>query len=129
MKNTLEIPRIKNDHIEAGMKAAINIMKAWGMTNDEMRVMLGHLARPTFYKWKRGDIGYVPHDTVTRISYILGIYKSLQILFPSPDRADQWINRPNKAFGGQSAKDRMLAGEITDLALIRQHLDAARGAW
>ena len=64
-----------------------------------------------------------------RISYVLGIHKALEILFPDPVRADAWVRRPNDAplFGGRSALERMLGGNVSDLYVVRQYLDAQRG--
>ena len=64
-----------------------------------------------------------------RISYVLGIYKALQVLFPDPTRADAWLRKPNAAlpFGGGSALDRMLSGNVADLFVVRSYLDAPRG--
>ena len=64
-----------------------------------------------------------------RLSYLLGIYKSLQILLPDPVAADAWVRRPNTAllFGGRSALERMLSGQVADLYVVREYLDAQRG--
>ena len=45
------------------------------------------------------------------------------------ERADEWLRRPNSAplFGGQSALQRMLGGQVADLYVVRQYLDAQRG--
>lgn len=129
MNKTARKIDLNKDQVNAGLKAVFNILGNWGFKNEEMITLLGQPSRQTFYNWKNGKVANVPHDTTTRMSYILGIYKALQILFPNPERADNWVNRPNKAFGGESAKERMLAGEIMDLAKVRHHLDAARGAW
>ena len=32
-------------------------------------------------------------------------------------------------YGGKSALDRMLAGQVSDLYVVRQYLDAQRGGW
>ena len=32
-------------------------------------------------------------------------------------------------FGGRSALDRMLSGNVADLYIVRQYLDAQRGGW
>jgi hypothetical protein len=55
----------------------------------------------------------------------------LQILLPDPAAADAWVRRPNQAaaFGGQSALQHMLAGNLSDLNRVRRYLDAARGGW
>jgi hypothetical protein len=66
-----------------------------------------------------------------RISYVLGIYKALQVLLPDAAAADGWVRRPNAAppFGGRSALERMLSGNVADLFLVRQYLDAQRAGW
>ena len=73
----------------------------------------------------------LPKDTLERISYILGIFKALQILLPDEKAADAWVKRPNTAvlFAGKSALDRMLSGHVADLYVVRQYLDAQRGGW
>ena len=103
------------------------IAELWGMTADQMRVILGAPGRSTFYNWKKGEGGLLPRDTLERISYVLGIYKGLQVLFPDAHQADAWISKPNQAFGGRSALDRMLAGNVADLQAVRAYVDYVRG--
>ena len=93
--------------------------------------LLGHPGRSTFYSWKNGDVTQIAHsfDLVSRISYVLGIFKALDILYHRPEIADEWVRRPNSAFGGQSAMDRMLAGHMVDLAAVRDYLDGVRSGW
>jgi Protein of unknown function (DUF2384) len=86
-------------------------------------------AERTYYAWRMGEGTRVPKDTLRRIGYIAGIYKALQILYSDPGLADSWINRPNADFGGQSPLQRMTGGDVTDLAFVRNYLDAARGLW
>jgi hypothetical protein len=114
--------------VAAAMRAFFRIGEAWGLGAEQMRVLLGQPSRATLYNWKRGAIRTVPLDTVSRLSLVLGIWKALQILFPDPAQADGWVHRPNELLGGQSALERMLAGEVTDLAEVRALCDAARGA-
>ena len=63
------------------------------------------------------------------MSYVLGIYKALQILLPDAEAADAWVRKPNAAplFGGKPALHRMLSGNVADLYVVRQYLDAWRG--
>jgi hypothetical protein len=53
----------------------------------------------------------------------------LQILLPLKERADAWVRQPNAAplFGGRSALDRMMGGQVADLYVVRHYLDAQRG--
>ena len=105
------------------------IAAAWGLSAAEARTLLGSPPESTFYKWKAGKVGQVSRDVLERVSYVLGIWKALQILLPDAPAADTWLRRPNSAapFGGRPALERMLSGNVADLYLVRQYLDAERG--
>jgi hypothetical protein len=114
----------------AGLRAFAGIAEAWGLSIDEQLTLLGQPPRSTFFAWrKQPDKATLPRDTLERLSNLLGIYKSLQILLPDAAAADGWVRRPNAAppFGGRSALDRMLAGNVGDLNLVRRYLDGVRG--
>ena len=114
----------------AGLRAFARIADAWGLTVDEQLRLLGQPPRSTFFAWrKHPDKASLPRDTLERLSNILGIWKSLQILLPDPAAADAWVRKPNEAaeFGGRSALDRMLAGNVGDLHDVRRYLDGVRG--
>ena len=119
----------EHDEIDYGAakRAVFRIFEAWGVSDTEARVLLGQPSRSTFYAWKRGDGGKLSHDTLERVSYLLGIYKALQILLSHPTQADGWMGRPNDVFGGRSALEHCLGGRVTDLADVRQYLDYVRG--
>ena len=116
----------------AGLRAFFNIARDWGLSGDEQMVLLGGPGRSTFFKWKSApETAELKRDTLERLSYLLGIYKALQILLPDAAAADAWVKKPNIAplFGGKSALDRMLGGNVGDLLAVRQYLDARRGGW
>lgn len=115
----------------AGLRAFARIAEAWGLSVDEQICLLGSPARSTFFAWrKHPDKASLPRDTLERLSNLLGIYKSLQILLPDAAAADAWVRKPSSApiFGGRSALQQMLAGNVSDLNLVRRYLDGARGA-
>jgi hypothetical protein len=111
------------------LRAFFRIADAWGLGAAQARALLGNPPASTFFKWKKAQAGHLSRDVLERISYVLGIYKALQILFPDAAHADAWLSRPNSAplFQGQSALDRMLVGNVGDLFVVRQYLDAQRG--
>jgi hypothetical protein len=116
----------------AGLRAFFNIARDWALNTDAQMVLLGAPGRSTFFKWKSApETADLKRDTLERLSYILGIYKALQILLPDTTAADTWVKKPNSAplFGGKSALDRMLGGNVADLVAVRQYLDARRGGW
>lgn len=113
------------------LRTFFRIAELWELSVDDQMTLLGVTARSTFFKWKKGPNTVLPRDTLERISYIVGVYKALQILLPNEKAADEWVKRPNEApvFSGQSALDRMLSGQVADLFVVRQYLDAQRGGW
>ena len=116
----------------AGLRAFFAIARDWGLNTDAQMVLLGAPGRSTFFKWKSApESADLKRDTLERLSYLLGIYKALQILLPDTVAADAWVKKPNSAplFGGKSALDRMLGGNVADLLAVRQYLDAHRGGW
>ena len=115
----------------AALRTFHRIATAWSISTKEQMTLLGNPPRSTFYHWKQGENVVLPRDTLERISYIFGIYSALQVLLPKPEAADAWIKKANTAplFGGRSALERMLSGQVGDLFVVRQYLDAQRGAW
>lgn len=111
------------------LRTFFRLADQWNLRIAEQRKLLGDPPESTFYKWKRQQDGALGRDTLERISYLLGIYKALQILFPDPAQADAWLHKPNQStlFGGHSALERMLSGNVADLYVVRQYLDAQRG--
>jgi len=111
------------------LRAFNRIADLWELTGDERMTLLG-VSRSTYERLAEGE-HEMPRDLKERISYVLGIYKNLQILLPDPRAADGWIRRPNLAplFNGASALDRMLSGNVADLYVVRKYLDAECQGW
>ncbi len=123
--------RVPVNQIEAGLRAFYRIVEKWRIGNDHAMILLGQPSRATFFKWKKGEVASAAQslDLASRLSYIIGIFKSLEIIYQKPELADRWLTTSNMAFGGQTALDRMMGGQITDLAAVRDYLDSVRGGW
>jgi hypothetical protein len=91
------------------------------------QILLGEPARGTFYKWRKGEGPVIAKDTLERISYVMGIYKALRVLFPSEAQANDWPHRANRDFSNNTAMSFMLQGSVTHLSDMRRYLDAMRG--
>jgi len=117
------------DSARAVLKAFFRIAEAWKLAPGDQGVLLG-VSQSTCYRWRNGQVSTsLQRDTLERLSYVLNIYAALQILIPVKDRADDWVNQPNTAplFGGASAMNRMRGGQIGDLKVVADYLDAVRG--
>jgi hypothetical protein len=111
------------------LRTFFNIAGVWQLSVVEQRGLLGWPAASTYHKYKAGDVGALSFDTLTRLSLILGIYKSLQVLYPDQPFADAWMRMPNTnpAFGGAAPLTLALNAGIDGLIRIRRLLDARRG--
>jgi uncharacterized protein (DUF2384 family) len=109
------------------VKAFFNLAREWALGRDARIVLLGSPSVRTYYRWRAGQVAALPRDTLERISVLLGIYKALHILFPTAERANAWLRRPNEAFGGETALDVMLKGRVDHLYRVRRYLDSWRG--
>jgi hypothetical protein len=111
------------------LRTFFRIADAWGLSTADARTLLGSPPSSTFFKWKAGQVGGVGRDVLERVSYVFGIYQALQILLPDASAADAWVRQPNTAppFHGTSALERMRSGNVADLFVVRQYLDAERG--
>lgn len=112
----------------AALRTFWRLADAWKLSIAEQLTLLG-VGRTTLYQWRQGKVGPLDRHVLERLSYLFGIYAALQILLPVAERADEWVRKPNDAplFCGQSALDRMLGGQVADLYVVRQYLDAQRG--
>jgi len=114
------------------LPAIFAIFSQWRLIGAQQMTLLGLSNEKTLYNWKsQPEKAKLSRDLLERASYILGIYKSLEILLPDQALADQWLATPNDnpLFNGTAPLDRLLAGQVTDLAMVRNFLDAERSGW
>jgi hypothetical protein len=112
----------------SALKGFFKLVAAWKLRDEDARELLGGLSSSTFYEWKKNPDRVLEVDRITRISYLLGIYKSLHIIY-GDKLADEWIALSNRnvIFGGRSPLTYMIAGGMLAMQTVRQLLDARRG--
>lgn len=112
------------------LPALFRIFEDWNLTGAQQMKLLGLINESTLYNWKRApEKAKLSPDHIERASYLLGIYKALQVLFPTRTNADRWLTtgNDNSMFNGQAPIERLMSGHVVDLATVRAHLDAVRG--
>lgn len=120
---------VTEEEARAMLRAVLNLLDKWKLRREEKLVLLGSPSERTFQRWRAGEIGALPNDTVFRLGDLLGIHKALRYMFTDMEQVYTWVKRPNDAFGGRSALDVMLQGAPTDISRVRAYLDAERGGW
>lgn len=112
----------------SALKAFFNIMERWGVRDEDARQLLGVTNGP-YYEMKRAPAGRVlDADKLLRISYLVGIFKALNILH-ARRLADEWVQLPNqnRIFAGATPLDYMRRGGTIGMQTVRRLLDARRG--
>jgi hypothetical protein len=97
--------------------------------DDDARALLGGVSNGPFYALKKNPAERVLEaDRLLRISYLVGIFKALNIL-NGRALADEWVQLPNtnRIFGGSTPLAYMLKGGVTAMQTVRRLLDARRG--
>ena len=113
---------------KAALVGFFRLMSSWQVRDDDARELLGGLSSSSFYEWKKQPDRVLEVDRITRISYLLGIYKALHILY-GDKLADEWVHlaNSNPVFNGRAPLAFMLGGGLLAMQTVRRLLDARRG--
>lgn len=111
----------------AALKAFFNTMTRWKVRDEDARALLGGVTNGPYYEMKRNPDRTLDADRLTRVSYVIGIFKALGLLH-SEALADAWVQRPNSnpLFGGLTPLEYMIRGGLPAMQNVRRLLDARR---
>jgi Protein of unknown function (DUF2384) len=115
------------------MRTFLNIADKWQLSESERLMVLGLPGRSTYFGWiskaRASEDLTLPLDALLRISAVLGVHKSLSILFGTDHEALGWLRGPHDAptFGGQPPMALLINGTQDGIMLVRRYLDAFRG--
>jgi len=112
----------------AAIAAFFKIVEKWDLNNDDAMVLLGGVSHGRYYGLKRTRTGVLTQDELTRISFLIGIFKALNILF-GKKLADRWVllENTNPMFGGATPLQLLLQAGLPGMLQVRRLLDARRG--
>jgi hypothetical protein len=112
----------------SALKGFFQLAAAWQVRDEDARELLGGLSSSAFYEWKKTPERVLEVDRITRISYLLGVYKALHIQY-GDKLADEWVHLPNSnpVFNGRTPLSFMLGGGLLAMQTVRRLLDARRG--
>lgn len=105
------------------------MMEIWKVRDEDARMLLGGISNGPFYEIKKNPRGKVLDvDRMFRVSYLLGIFKAINILH-GQELADEWGQLPNSnpLFGGKTPLRYMVDGGLPAMQNVRRLLDGRRG--
>lgn len=118
---------LSGTELTAALRIFWRIAHEWQLDSSETAVLLGVRAS-TARAWSAGEWDPPPTgDTAVRLAYLLDIYMSLQLLFPTHTSANEWVHRCHGVgrLNGASALQQMLKGSVGNLKIVAEHLTAA----
>ncbi len=109
------------------VRAFFNIMDCWKIRDEDARRLLGGISNGAYYALKKAPRRPLDEDRLRRISYLVGIFKALNVLY-NDELADLWMQRPNRnrIFGGLTPCEYLARGGFPAFAAVRKLLDARR---
>jgi hypothetical protein len=113
----------------SGIRLFFNIVEAWKVRDEDARMLLGGVTNGPYYAMKKAPDGrLLDADKMQRVSYLVGIFKALNILH-GQELADEWVRLPNsnRIFNGSTPLDYMIQGGVPAMQTVRRLLDARRG--
>ncbi len=110
-------------------RLALALFARWDLSTAEQAALLGLSPdnRATIARYRRGEPLGESRDLVERVGHLLGIHKSLRILFPHDrDLAYRWLKTPNRRLGAPPLEI-MIGRGFEGLLAVRRYLDFERG--
>jgi hypothetical protein len=113
----------------SGIRLFFNIVETWKIRDEDARMLLGGVTNGPYYAMKKAPDGrLLDADKMQRVSYLVGIFKALNILH-GQEVADEWVRLPNsnRIFNGSTPLNYMIKGGVPAMQTVRRLLDARRG--
>lgn len=111
-------------------RAITRLFASWQLAPGDQLTLLGlsETNRIALQRYAKGEALAANRDLLERVGHLLGIQKSLKLLYPhNPDLVNGWMSSPNGKFDGASAVDVVRRFGFAGLLMVRGTLDRMRG--
>jgi antitoxin component HigA of HigAB toxin-antitoxin module len=106
------------------LSAFWNIMDQWGVESEDQISLIGIKTDLSVDDLKKAHTSSISRKMLERISFVLKIYKYLEILFPNREQSHAWIKKPNDVFGGETALMVILSDKENGLVTVAKYLNS-----
>ena len=106
-------------------RAFFNLMECWKIGSSDARRLLGGMSNGSFFELKKKPGRVLGEDQLRRISYLLGIFEALNVLYDE-ELADRWVHLANNnaIFGGMAPVEYLIRGGLPAFDTVQRLLDA-----
>jgi len=111
-------------------RAITRLFKLWHLATSDRLALLGlsESNRSALARYDQGEPLASNRDLLDRAGHLLGIHKSLKLLYPrNQEIVEMWITSPNKKFHGNPPVEVVRRFGLPGLVMIRGALDTMRG--
>jgi hypothetical protein len=111
-------------------KAVTRLFAAWQLSPGDQLSLLGlsETNRIALQRYAKGEALAANRDLLERVGHLLGIHKSLKLLYPhNPEIVNGWMSSPNTKFDGASPAEVVQRFGFAGLLMVRGTLDRMRG--
>jgi len=129
MLATQQFEKRQDDRSELA-KMVITLFTRWQLSTEDQLSLLGLSTtnRGALTRYRKGEPLASNRDLLERVGILLGIHKSLRLLFPrNRELAYTWMTQGNRAFDGMTPAESIKKWGFTGLLMVRAYLDKARG--
>lgn len=131
IQTELVAPVVPNRERRVVLAGALSkLFDLWQLSTGDRLALLGMSSenRSALQRYAQGEPLAPNRDLMDRAGHLLGIHKSLKLLYPrNDDIAHGWMSARNTKFGGHSPVEVIKQYGLPGLALVRGTLDAMRG--
>lgn len=110
-------------------KMVMQLFEHWGLPTEDQLALLGLSTtnRGALTRYRKGEPLAPNRDLLERVGILLGIHKSLRLLFPhNRELSYAWMTQRNRAFDGMTPAEAIKQFGFTGLLMVRAYLDCAR---
>ena len=129
-KPQLEVVDIGSREARGRLAAMVTkLLEHWNLSAAEQSALLGLStgSRSTLARYREGEPLADSRDLLDRVGHLLGIHKSLRILFPyDRELAYGWMTQFNRRLGARPV-DLIAEHGFEGLLAVRRYLDFQRG--
>ena len=129
-KVTAPVETIDSTDRGALARMVMRLLEHWQLSTEDQAALLGLATsnRAALGRYRRGEAIGGGRDQLERVGHLLGIHKSLRLLFPQNiDLAYRWVTTRNRAFDNRTPVDVIKEQGFAGLLMVRGYLDRARG--
>ena len=111
-------------------QAIVRLFDLWTLPSADRLSLLGLSGenRTALQRYARGEPLAASRDLLDRAGHLLGIHKSLKLLYPrNEDIVRGWMASANARFGGETPVEVVRRFGLPGLVMVRGTLDVMRG--